>query len=274
VQVLVEEEAGTGTRILRMRHGRILHGHQYMDAARRNMPGTYYQHRSGIGLALLQHPRRQNGEALQIGVIGLGAGMLAAYGHAGDRLRFYEINPYVIRLAASPSAPFTYLRDSPARIEVVTGDARLALEAELVRGGPQGFDVLAVDAFSSDAIPVHLLTLEALELYFRHLGPQGILALHVSNRYLDLVPVVARLAEELGVGYSVIDTEADVRRHEWSSTWVLLSRARDVLATPAIAGAAATLPPQPAPLWRDDFSNLFQALRRMPPSDRNPLADL
>jgi hypothetical protein len=274
VQVLVEEEPATGTRILKLRHGRILHGYQYLDAVRRHIPGAYYPPRSGIGLALLHHPRRENAEALHVGVIGLGAGMLAAYGRAGDRLRFYEINPQVLRLAASPGAPFTYLRDSAARIEVVTGDARLALEAELARGGPQGFDVLVVDAFSSDAIPVHLLTVEALALYFKHLDPQGILALHVSNRYLDLVPVVARLAEQLDAGYSVIESDADERGREWSATWVLLSRARDLLATPAIAGAAATLPPQTAPLWRDDFSNLFQALRRTPPGGTNPLSDL
>jgi hypothetical protein len=274
VQVLVEEEAGSGVRILKLRHGRILHGYQYLDAARRLAPGAYYHRNSGIGLALLHHPRRQNAETLHIGVIGLGAGMLAAYGRAGDRLRFYEINPQVIRLAASPSAPFTYLRDSAARIEVVTGDARLALEAELAHGGAQGFDVLVVDAFSSDAIPVHLLTLEALELYFKHLGPQGILALHVSNRYLDLVPVVARLANQLDAGYSVIETNGDARGREWAATWVLVSRTRDILATPAIADAAVTPQPQPAPLWRDDFSNLFQALRRMPPGGINPLSDL
>ena len=272
VQLLKQAEAGTGITVLKLRHGRILHGLQVMDEARRHEPYAYYYRRSGIGLALLHHPRRLHGEVLHIGVIGLGSGMLAAYGRAGDRMRFYEINPHVIRLAASADAPFTYVRDSAARIDVVTGDARLTLEAELLRSGPQGFDVLAVDAFSSDSIPVHLLTVEALTLYFNHLGPQGILALHVSNRYLDLVPVVARLARELDVGYRVIETAA--RDREWSATWVLLSRARDILATPAIAGAAVTQQPLAAPLWRDDFSNLFQALRLTPSGGTNPLSDL
>ena len=272
VQLLEQEEANTGIRILKLRHGRILHGLQVMDETRRHEPYAYYHRRSGIGLAMLHHPRRQRGEALHIGVIGLGSGMLSAYGHAGDKLRYYEINPLVIRLAASPHAAFTYVRDSAAKTDVVAGDARLALEAELLRGGPQGFDVLAVDAFSSDSIPVHLLTHEALLLYFKHLDTQGILALHVSNRYLDLVPVVARLAEELDVDYRVIEAEA--RDREWSATWVLLARSRDVLSNPAIAGAAVTRQPLPAPLWRDDFSNLFQALRLTPASNTNPLSDL
>jgi len=272
VQLLELAEIDTDVTVLKLRHGRILHGLQVMDEARRHEPFAYYHRRSGIGMAILHHPRRLHGEALHIGVIGLGSGMIAAYGHAGDRMRFYEINPHVIRLAASPHAPFTYVRDSAATIDVVTGDARLALEAELLRSGPQGFDVLAVDAFSSDSIPVHLLTHEALTLYFSHLGPQGIVALHVSNRYLDLVPVVARLAQELDVDYRVIETDA--RDRDWSATWVLLARARDLLATPAIARAAVAQQPLEAPLWRDDFSNLFQALRLTPTSGINPLSDL
>ena len=272
VQLLEQTETESDVTVLKLRHGRILHGLQVMDDARRREPYAYYHRRSGIGLAILQHPRRLRGEAMHIGVIGLGSGMLAAYGLTGDRMRFYEINPQVIRLAAAPAAPFTYVRDSAARIDVVTGDARLALEAELLRSGPQGFDVLAVDAFSSDSIPVHLLTYEALTLYFNHLGPQGILALHVSNRYLDLVPVVARLARELDVDYRVIAVEE--RGREWAATWVLLTRAHNILAAPAIANAANTREPRPAPLWHDDFSNMFQALRLTPPGDKDPLTDM
>jgi len=272
VQVLVEEEAGTGARVLKMRHGRILHGYQYTDAARRHAPGAYYHHGSGIGLAILQHPRRLNTEAMHIGVIGLGAGMLAAYGRAGDRMRFYEINPQVIRLAASPGAPFTYLRDTAARVELVTGDARLALDAELARSGPQGFNVLAVDAFSSDSIPVHLLTREAIALYMAHLAPNGMLAIHVSNRYLDLVPIVWRIARHFNLAAAVIDTDGDgVSFH---STWVLLAHDAVTLQAPVFARAATTAVPRPAPLWRDDYSNLFQALNDAPPLLNNPLADL
>jgi len=272
VQVLVEQKAGTDALLLSLRHGRILHGYQYIGAARRDEPGGYYHPRSGIGLALLQHPRRQNGEAMHIGVIGLGAGMLAAYGHAGDRMRFYEINPHVIRLAASPDAPFTYVRDTAARVEVVAGDARLALDAELLRDGPQGFDVLAVDAFSSDSIPVHLLTREAVALYMAHLAPHGVLAIHVSNRYLDLVPIVWRIARNFELAAAVIDADGD--RDSWHSTWVLLARDAATLQTPEIARAAATEIPRPAPLWRDDYSNLFQALHFAPPALNSPLADL
>ena len=272
VQVLVEDEVGTSARVLKMRHGRILHGYQYTDAARRHAPGAYYDPRSGIGLALIKHPRRRNAETMHIGVIGLGAGMLAAYGRAGDRLRFYEINPQVIRLAASPGAPFTYVRDTAARVEVVMGDARLALEAELVRGGPQRFDVLAVDAFSSDSIPVHLLTREAVALYMAHLAPNGVLAIHVSNRYLDLVPIVWRIARHFDLASAVIDSDGE--GVVWHSTWVLLARDVASLQEPAIARATTAEVPRPAPLWRDDYSNLFQVLQFAPPALISPLADL
>jgi len=272
VQILVEKKAGTDTRLLSLRHGRILHGYQYFGAARRDEPGGYYHQRSGIGLALLQHPRQRNDETMHIGVIGLGAGMLAAYGRAGDRLRFYEINPQVIRLAASPHAPFTYVRDTAAHVEVVAGDARLALEAELEHGGPQGFDVLAVDAFSSDSIPVHLLTREAVALYMAHLAPNGVLAIHVSNRYLDLVPIVWRIARHFDLAAAVIDADGD--RDSWHSTWVLLARDAATLQAPEIARAAAKEIPRLASLWRDDYSNLFQVLHFAPPALDSPLADM
>jgi hypothetical protein len=178
----------------------------------------------------------------------------------------------VIRLAASPDAPFTYVRDTPARVEVVAGDARLALDAELLRDGPQGFDVLAVDAFSSDSIPIHLLTREAVALYLAHLAPNGVLAIHVSNRYLDLVPIVWRIAQHFELTAAVIDADGD--RDSWHSTWVLLARDAATLQAPEIAGAAVTEIPRPAALWRDDYSNLFQALHFAPPALSSPLADL
>jgi SAM-dependent methyltransferase len=271
VQVLEEQEAGSDAAVLSLRHGRILHGIQYMDEARRHELGAYYHPRSGIGLAILQHPRRENAGPMHIGVIGLGAGMLAAYGRAGDRLRFYEIDPQVIRLAASPDAPFTYVRDTAAHVKVVIGDARLALEAELGRNSPQQFDVLAVDAFSSDSIPMHLLTREALALYLAHLAPDGILAIHVSNRYLDLAPIVWRLAEDARLAAAVI--ESDGARANWHSIWVLLTRDTRTLQTPAITRAATKEIPPQAPLWRDDYSNLFQAMQFTSSSPNNPLED-
>lgn len=272
LHVKEEREEETDVPILSLYHGRILHGHQIVDATRRQVPAAYYHPGSGIGLALLQHTRRQNAEAMHIGVIGLGAGMLAAYGRAGDRMRFYEINPQVIRLAASPDAPFTYVRDTAAQVEVVAGDARLALDAELARTGPQGFDVLAVDAFSSDSIPVHLLTQEAVALYLTHLAPGGVLALHVSNRYLDLVPVVWRIAQHFGLTAAVIDVDgSNTTSH---SIWVLLARDAATLENPAIVRVAGTQTPPPVPLWRDDYSNLFQVLYLGPPALDSPLDEL
>ena len=156
---------------LRLRHGRITHGQQFQADDKRGEPTAYYGRDSGVGLALEHHPRRTEG--LRIGVVGLGVGTLAAYGRPRDTMRFYELNPEVIRLAGPDAAWFTYLRDSPAAIEIAAGDARLVLERELLLGTPQRFDVLAIDAFSSDSIPVHLLTREAVDVYLRHLDAGG-----------------------------------------------------------------------------------------------------
>ena len=160
-------------------HGTINHGEQFMNPARRRLPTTYYSEESGIGIAI--RDKQQSPGGMRVGVIGLGTGTTAAYGRAGDYYRFYEINPQVRAIAETE---FTFLADCPCRVETAIGDARLSLERE----APQNFDVLAVDAFSGDSIPVHLLTTEAMQLYSRHLKPDGILAFHISNRYLDLRP--------------------------------------------------------------------------------------
>ena len=162
-------------------HGTINHGEQFLNPARRDLPDhllrAEYRRRGG-------HPGEAGmGKAIRVGVIGLGTGTISAYGRPGDYYRFYEINPLVLRLAHTE---FTFLRDCKAKVDVAMGDARLSLERE----APENFDVLAVDAFSSDSIPVHLLTREAMQLFFRHLKPDGILAVHISNRYLDLQPVL------------------------------------------------------------------------------------
>ena len=151
-------------------HGTITHGLQYMAKERRRLHTTYYGSASGVGIAI-ENTRHS---AQRVGMIGLGTGTIASYGRAGDYYRIYEINPLVLEVARRE---FTYLLDCPAKVDVVLGDARLSLERE----PSQQFDVLAVDAFSGDAIPVHLLTLETFRLYFRHLRPDGILAVHVSN---------------------------------------------------------------------------------------------
>jgi SAM-dependent methyltransferase len=165
--------------------GAILHGEQYLGEKYRRAATTYYKTSSGIGRTLLAF----EGKAIKVGVIGLGAGSIAVYGDADDTYRFYDINPAVAKVARTW---FTYLGDSPAKMEVVLGDARLSLERE----PPQQFDVLAVDAFSGDSIPVHLITVEAFTEYLRHMKPEGVIAFHVSNRFLDLKPVLLAIARE------------------------------------------------------------------------------
>ncbi len=257
LQVL-EEDAGHPTLHTRiLRHGHILHGFQFQAAEYRQLPNAYYGPGSGIALAIEQHPARSRG--LRLGVVGLGTGTLAAYGRAHDSLRFYELNPEVVRLAAGPQALFTFTRDSASRIEVVPGDARLALERELAQGAAQDFDILAIDAFTSDAIPAHLLTREAIALYRAHLAPaHGVLAVHISNRNLDLRPVLAGAAAHLDLGMAVI--EADESTTGYASTWVLLTADRAWLEQPAIA-AATQPPPRRRVLWTDDYSNLLGALK-------------
>lgn len=252
-----------------LRHGRVDHGHQFRNEEKRRLPTSYYGEDSGIGLALQHHPRavaaNGTGEALRIGVVGLGVGTTAAYARAGDYIRFYEIDPDVVRLSLGPRSYFSYLRDCPATVDVILGDARVSMERELERGSPQAFDVLAVDAFSSDAIPVHLLTREAIELYVRHLrARESILAVHISNHYLDLSGQLWTLADSLGLAASLIEAEKGKVEHgKSSSTWMLLTRDRRALEVSEIAQAASPRDPgaSRARVWTDDYSNLFQALK-------------
>jgi hypothetical protein len=233
-------------------NGVIEHGQQVFSTTLGTSPTTYYGHPSGVGLALDlccgRRPRR-------IGVIGLGTGTLAAYGRPGDVFRFYELNPAVERIARNV---FRYLRDSPATIEVVMGDARLSLAAE----PPQRYDVLVVDAFSGDAIPVHLLTTQALELYRHHLQPNGIVAFHVSNRFLDLPPVVQQLAEHAGLKTAFISSDDDTPRDLDSSDWVLVTANEAFLSEANVASArqAITIPPA-LHRWTDDYNSLLPVLR-------------
>jgi spermidine synthase len=199
--------------------------------------------------------QRLGDQPLKVGVIGLGAGTMAAYGRRGDEYRFYELDPLVIQTAQKE---FSFLRDSAAKIELVPGDGRLALERERDRQ----FDVLAVDAFSGDSIPVHLLSREAFELYFKHLAAHGVLALHVSNSFLDLVPVVGKAAQVLGKLARVIEVREDVPQHRAQSVWVLLADRPQILDRLLPPG---TWRPAPAPVWlrvwTDDYSNLFRILK-------------
>ncbi len=239
-------------------HGTIQHGAQYLSFPENRNPTTYYGRTSGVGLALqycCDGPKR-------IGVIGLGAGTLAAYGKQGDAFRFYEINPQVIEVA---KGWFTFLEQSPAKTEIILGDARLSLESE----PSQQFDVLAVDAFSGDAIPVHLLTKEAFAVYFRHLKPDGILAVHTSNTYLNLSPVVKVLAEDADYPVRLIANDEDAPRMISSADWVLVTRNQEFLnKSDSFAGSEAIEVPAHLRLWTDEYNNLFEILRPVSYSTR------
>jgi len=245
---------GGSFHLRRLLHGVIMHGEQYLEGERRQEPTTYYMRSSGIGAAIAAVNAR--GPA-KVGVIGLGTGTLAAYGRKGDNYRFYDINPQVFGVAR---AFFTFLSDSQASVNLVLGDARLSLEREQ----PQGFDVLAVDAFSSDSIPVHLITREALAVYLRHMKPGGIIAFHVSNRFLELPPVVARLAKEHGLAVTLVSDEGKEDDDDHTKTdWVLIAREAKTLDAPQIRDASP-VPPEERPGWRtwtDDYSNLVQILK-------------
>jgi len=232
-------------------HGSIKHGEQFVDPLRRSEPTTYYGATSGIGRAMAAAPSGPR----RVGLIGLGAGTLASYGRSGDIYRIYEINPQVFELADSE---FTFLRDSSARIERVLGDARLALERE----PPQGLDLLAVDAFSGDAVPVHLLTAEAMDVYMRHMKPGGVVAFHVTNRYLELAPVVARIAEVKGLYAVLVSDDAEASKWLAPTDWVLVARDPAVLAREPLRAAASpiALPANTRP-WTDDFNNLLSVLK-------------
>jgi SAM-dependent methyltransferase len=245
---------GDESHLRRLVHGAIMHGEQYLHDSQRRLLTTYYHENSGIGAAI----RSLGEKPARVGVVGLGTGTIAAYGRAGDVYRFYDIDQRVMQVALHE---FTYLGDSPAKVELALGDARLVLERE----PPRGFDVLAVDAFSSDAIPVHLITREALGVYLRHVKPDGIVAFHVSNRFLDLVPVLARLAREHGVHAVLVsdDPDDDDATRRSRTDWVLVSRDPATLKRKPIVERGA-VPAEDRPEWRtwtDDYSNLIQILK-------------
>jgi SAM-dependent methyltransferase len=234
-------------------HGRTLHGLQFTSPSKQSLPTTYYGPDSGVGLALKMAPRTPG---LRVGVVGLGTGTLAAYAQPGDCFRFYEIDPDVIRLAQEH---FTFLKDCRGRCELVAGDARLSLERE----PSQRFDVLVLDAFSSDAIPVHLLTREAWDIYRRHLRPDGTLAIHISNRYFDLRPVIDRLSEHAGWSAIKVAGKANPETGQRASEWMLVSGRRELFDAPELRAAAdpSLRPPRVVPLWTDAYSNVIQVLK-------------
>jgi len=244
-------------------NGGILHGAQFTDPLLRRRPTVYFGPASGLaaGLRSARETARAAGGtgALRIGCVGLGVGVIAAHTIPGDELRYYELNPAVEEVARRY---FSFLADAPGTTEVVLGDARLALERELAATGPRRFDVFIVDAFTGDAIPAHLLTRECLQLYQAHLAPGGRLLLHISNRYLDLRPLVLGLARDAGLESIVMDSRpADIA--ELPATWAAIAP-RGSFSVEERAMAATSRPPFSGGLvvWTDEYSTLFNLLFR------------
>lgn len=236
---------------LQLVHGRIAHGAQFISATRQQVPTAYYAECTGIGQLMLHG---QSGPPRHIGIVGLGIGTLAAYGRAGDAMRMYEINPNVISIARED---FSFLQNSPAKLSVVEGDARLSLEFE----PPQQFDVLVLDAFSGDAIPLHLLTREAVDVYIKHLKPDGILAFHISNLHFNLRPVIRGLAQEFGLQHHFVTTAADPNTAARTAHWAFMAKSTQPLTsfanfTEESEGADVGRPVT----WTDARNNLLEVM--------------
>jgi hypothetical protein len=252
-------DTGSATRYRLLLHGRITHGMQFASPERAREITSYFGPSSGLGLAMRHFPRQQN---QRIGLLGLGVGTITAYGKPGDYVRVYEINPQVKQIAQDP---FTYVANSRAKVEIVMGDGRLSMESE----PPQNFDILIMDAFSSDAVPVHLLTKEAFGIYQKHLKPDGAILVNVSNRYLDLRPVVENAAREFGYQVHHINCEdgagGDDDENTWwlyASSWMILSKNKAFMEKNELKWAAS--PPAPkndVPLWTDDYTSMFKILQ-------------
>jgi hypothetical protein len=240
-------------------HGRITHGLQFASPERARQVTSYFGSRSGLGLAMRNFPRQQN---LRVGLLGLGVGTVMAYGKKGDYYRIYEINPQVKDIAEKP---FSYVALSEAKVEIVMGDGRLSMENE----PPQNFDVLIMDAFSSDAVPVHLLTKEAFDIYGKHLKPDGAIIVNISNRYLDLRPVVENAARAFGYDVHHINCEDGADDEEegawwlYGSTFMILSKNKEFMSRPALVDAASAPADQQTkiPLWTDDYASMFTILQ-------------
>ena len=236
----------------RLMHGVILHGEQYRSSEFRRLATTYYGESSGIGQAItaLRQPN------MKVGLIGMGVGTLATYGKLGDQYNFYELNPAVPALA---NKYFSYIKDSAAEVQTILGDARLSLE----KAPPEGFHVLAVDAFSSDSIPVHLITREAIRVYKRHITADGVVAFHISNRYLDLTPIVKQLGDDVGMEVLRITDNPDKDSYLYRSDWVLVTANKALVQTLVKSGVGERISAREGITpWTDDYNNLLQILKR------------
>ena len=245
-----------------MVHGRILHGFQYLAPEKRAAHTGYYGPTSGIGLAMQFHPSRAKQQPMNVGIVGLGAGMVASYAEKGDAFTLYEINDTVIDFAEHQ---FTYLTDARAggaTMENEIGDGRLVLERQLRSSGSKQFDVIALDAFSGDAVPVHLLTREAFAMYEQHMKPDGVIAVNISNRHIDLSPVLRAVAAEQGKGVLLVSANEDGAAGITNSVWVLLSRNPAFLENPKVTSVVSPWPNngRPPMIWTDDFSTIYDLL--------------
>ena len=244
-----------------MVHDTTIHGVQYLTQDLRDEPTTYYGRNSGVGLSIRNLQARS--DAIRVGALGLGTGTIATYSRAGDVIRFYEIDPEVIAYAEGEGGYFSFVADAAGEIDIVPGDARLSLAHELASGGSQSYDLLAVDVFSGDAPPVHMLTLEAFDLYLAHLTGDGLLAIHISTTHLDLVTLLAAEAEQLGLQGVIVDDLGD-DAGSFPSQWVVMSRDPAAL-TGGWLGDAPDLATQFDPAvrpWTDSYSNLLQVITR------------
>ena len=246
LKVFALEENGYRT----MLHGQIIHGRQFLAPEKAQLPTTYYSPEGGAGKTLLAKAAQG---ALRVGVVGIGVGTLATYGRPEDYYRLYDIDPLVIDVA---NKHFSFLAAGRARSAIVIGDARLQLAGE----APQQFDVLVVDAFSGDSVPVHLLTRQAFALYFRHLKPDGVLAVHITNRYLDLRPVIKTAADHLGRPARIIDFDGDRDRGVFRSRWAIIAQDESFFRHDTFADAKQLADQPGFKPWQDDYSSLFAVL--------------
>ena len=242
-----------------MYHGAIMHGGQLLGDSFRNTPADYFSPGSGYGRVFASLREMQPKKPLAVGVIGLGAGVIAAWMKPGDRLVFYEISPRVVDIA---QREFTFLQDTSAKTEIVLGDGRLSLERE----PPRGYDVLGIDAFSGDSIPMHLVTREAMAIYLKHIKPDGVIVFQATNRFIDLLPVVKRLADEFGLqALNVSDVpEGEEGAEYWysSTDQVIVTRNPKLLAWPRVAEAAEEIADRPGlPVFTDAHHNLLRILK-------------